>query len=118
MSIFPWNRSDDESLRSQLAELQRAHRELARTHEADCARFDQQIQIIWLAHPSWLRYEIQNAQATGWTVVVSRDAVVFHRLVEGEEHRHTVRMPLPDGPEADRIRQKLAMLIRTFEQAA
>jgi hypothetical protein len=119
MSIFPWHRSDDQSLRSRVAELERSLRELAREHEEACARIEEQVELIWLMVPCWLRDEVERAREMGWTVVPSREAIVFHRLRDGEEHGHTVPVPLPDDQEKlVRIRRELIMRIRTFEQAA
>lgn len=117
MSIFPWSRSDDESLRNQVAELRRVVQEQGRALEEMSARLEGQIQLIWLAHPSWLREEIDRAQASGWMVVPTREAVVFHRT--DSDDRFTVPVPLPEDPvEVRRLRGELMVRIRTYEQAA
>lgn len=117
MSIFPWSRPDDDSLRSQVAELCRVVQEQGRALEEASARLDEQIQLLWLAHPSWLREEIDRAQASEWMVVPTREAIVFHRT--DSDDRFTVPVPLPDGAtEVRRLRGELMVRIRAYEQAA
>lgn len=120
MSIFPWQRPGDECLKGRVAELERSLRQLAREHEAASARMEERIELIWLsALPGWLREEIDRARASGWTVVPSRDAIVFHRLHDGDEHQATVPMPLPDeDDELAVVRRRLMVQVRTFEHHA
>jgi hypothetical protein len=64
-----------------------------------------------------LREEIDRAQASGWIVVPTREAIVFHR-VESDD-RFTVPVPLPeDSDQLRRLRGELLVRIRTYEQAA
>lgn len=69
MSIFPSRRSDDDDLAARLSELESAHQELARRHVEACARYEEEIEIVWLAAiPAWLRDMIERAKASGWSV--------------------------------------------------
>jgi hypothetical protein len=50
-------------------------------------------------------------------VTPSREAIVFHRLLDGDEHRLTVPMPLTeDEDELTAVRRKLLVRVGTFER--
>ncbi len=118
MSIFPFRRSDESDLAARLAELERAHGELARELETTRASADGQIELLWvLACPLWLREGIDHAMNTGWLVGRAPEAIVFERP-DGDEHTFRIPMPLPGDPgAADRLRQDLQMRLRSFAHA-
>ena len=67
-----------------------------------------------MAVPEWLREAIDLARSNDFIVTCRSTCVVFDRP-EGEEHRRTVKVPLPEDPKLEnRLRKEIRGHILLF----